>query len=193
MKIEVVAKITGAKQDLISRLLEQNISSRAEDGTVFIGLPFSVEDSAFQVIPEIRDLPNVELLIHVAESGGAKADGQGAATVVCGVKSGGALQPYHIPVGGGLTRGEHAYFLVGNSVVTITADTSTRSIRIEQHRIVIEDKFAALYTKLVWEGFRDDLPEELEHYSAAALAAEKKSRHVDCRTPHYMIKSVNGN
>lgn len=133
----------------------------------------------------------VTFLMDISEHGGFNTKtGEHYSNIVCG-KSGKPLKPYYVPRKHvNSPCGQHAYFSVPESVITINA-FSDENIRIYENRIdtslLDTDNVVKILHTVLYDGALGNLPSELERFTQAASVAVDKANCADCTHIHYFM------
>lgn len=144
--MKITARINHEDQKLLQALLMRGVNAKMVRKGIIVELPASAPFTYWV----LKEVGKAKLFIDVTEQGGGMTH-TGDAVVVCGM-SGKALRPYFIPRGGHLACGEHAFFAVPNTCVTVTGYRRDATIVIAEHRVVREDQIARITSKQLWVG-----------------------------------------
>lgn len=181
--MRIVAILYRESKQFLRQCSKAGLSARMARGAVIVDLPRC--GYRFMVPAQLKHL---KLVLEATEYGGAKTK-TGSGTIVC-APDGNALKPYRVLRTGHIACKTHAHFSVGQACVTLTGYRNSEQVMIQECSIVHEAGMVGINVEVLWEGGKDDLPEQLRHYSLAVEAAVEKANCYHCRHVHYSVEGV---
>jgi len=148
------------------------------------------KNHAFADVPEKAEPRAGDTVRYIVWEEGGGYSNTGDATIIAGA-DGSKLRPVYIRRSGHLAGKQHAAFAVraGEEVVIIHATHHRYDFRVRIYTALATEK--KLEIKQIWDAEGDPatikaaIPETMEKYRAAIIAAMKKATCYHCREPHY--------